>query len=1472
MSARFQGCGVTGGARPADPAVSLVIPVADDAAGTSATLRSAAYQSLCDLEVLVVHTGDAATAELVGGHRRHDLRLRDLALPGATAAELRNSGLAAASGTYVMFLEPGDELRPRACELLAEAATRYGADVATGQVTRIDPASGATVPPGPDDPGPPAEPEVMLAGVAERPELLAGRTTTGLLWRREPVHRTGLRFTEAPRQAGALFAVAALLRAEGIVVLEAPVCESPTPVGGRPPRDGTPAEEVAAFATLVETERRIDDLLGRLGAGELKAHKDGDFLRTGLAAFIARLPGWPEAQRRAFVELAGPYVATLDPGAVESAGAVERVQAHFLCAGDVAGVTSTAGFAQSGNPLAGCMAERDGRVYWGEAADAAGPLDVTELGVHRTAFGDLKLFNRIESIAVRDGRLTITGAVVNPLGWIREGEPLDLHLLLHDRVAGRIHRRRVRGVRVSRCHVAYTAAIDLRRAIPAIPRGAQEWPLALEIRWHGKTNVSEFWAGDLDLGAVTFEPPRTPPARPAPRPLPRAVAAVARPTGELALRPVPGPHPLHGAWEWFRGRPSASAPAAAAPPRCAVVVAAYNVAEYLPETLASIAAQSMFGHTELICVDDGSTDGTGAILDAFAAEHPGVTVLHQANAGAGAARNAALAHVTAPYVTFTDADDILAEDALAALHEAAVATGADVVMGDLVTFPTPRPYGPWKRHFGHGDTTVAGLDELPDLIFSASAANKLFRTEHARAAGAAFGEGVHFDDAWYTLPAMIHAGSIALVDRPVYYYRGRADGTSLMDALWRRPRNVADHLHLNNHLLRLAAGRPKLNRVIARYATRTYQNFLTTATDLLPATEIETLFPHIHAHYREIEDATILEYVRHPYALAKHHAAKTGDLALYLDPSPAALESATDPERRLAVDGHGLYRPATAGGALLRVTSPQAQLESLRAEGERILVEGRLTLPGIDLTEPLDNPLELVVKYPGGTVAVPVRQVYRRDLWHARAGRDLRAGWAAEIDAAALAALGTAQGTLALRVHHGERHADIAVTARTAGQRDKGITRAGRHRVGVWTGAGDAVQLTYRGRRPAEALAAARRWLRREAGRVIRRRPGWPLRLLYWLTRPVLAPRDIWIIGERSDTAQDNGYHLFKWIRENHPRRRAYYVIDADAPDRAKVEPLGNVLTRGSLAHRLHLLHATKLIGSYDLESYLLPGGEPKLRYLRTFGDLIRYKRVFLQHGVIYNDVSRALARQLTSYDLFVTSAPAEREFIASELAYGGRAVELGLPRFDALRRVPAERPTVLIMPTWRKDIVVPSYNKRFKPTTPFVASDYFRFFAGLLGDERLLDALRDAGVRVEFHPHYEIQPHLHHFDLDPELVAITGNGTRDVQDALRECSLLVTDFSSVFFDAAYMGTPVVHVPFDEQAFYRDHYRRGYFDLDRDGFGPVCRTVDETVEAIVHAIKREFTVESPYRERAAAFFTHRDAGNRERVHRAIEAL
>src|SRR5690606_24065673 len=97
------------------------------------------------------------------------------------------------------------------------------------------------------------------------------------------------------------------------------------------------------------------------------------------------------------------------------------------------------------------------------------------------------------------------------------------------------------------------------------------------------------------------------------------------------------------------------------------------------------------------------------------------------------------------------------------------------------------------------------------------------------------------------------------------------------------------------------------------------------------------------------------------------------------------------------------------------------------------------------------------------------------------------------------------------------------------------------------------------------------------------------------------------------------------------------------------------------------------------------------------------------------------------------------------------------------------------------------------------------------------------------------------------------------------ESSLMVTDYSSVSFDFAYLRKPILYFHFDQEEFYRNHFTKGYFDYEEKGFGPVIKNFNDMVGELIKAIENDCQLDDLYRERIDSFFAYSDKNNSQRV-------
>lgn len=214
-------------------------------------------------------------------------------------------------------------------------------------------------------------------------------------------------------------------------------------------------------------------------------------------------------------------------------------------------------------------------------------------------------------------------------------------------------------------------------------------------------------------------------------------------------------------------------------PTVSVIIAVYNTFDYLSETLHSLEQQSIgFDAIEVILVDDGSTDGSDQIIDAFAAKHPdNVVAIHQENSGTPSVPfNVGLDHATGRWVFFLGSDDLLAEDALAVLVEHGDQWDSDVIFGKMTALGDRKlPVGVYSQG------RVRDMDLYSSRLPYAIANTKMFRRSMIEELGLRYRVDLRQRcDQPFTITAMVNARRISMIgDGAVYYARERADRSNV---------------------------------------------------------------------------------------------------------------------------------------------------------------------------------------------------------------------------------------------------------------------------------------------------------------------------------------------------------------------------------------------------------------------------------------------------------------------------------------------------------------------------------------------------------------------------------------------------------------------------------------------------------------------------------------------------------------------
>lgn len=352
--------------------------------------------------------------------------------------------------------------------------------------------------------------------------------------------------------------------------------------------------------------------------------------------------------------------------------------------------------------------------------------------------------------------------------------------------------------------------------------------------------------------------------------------------------------------------------------------------------------------------------------------------------------------------------------------------------------------------------------------------------------------------------------------------------------------------------------------------------------------------------------------------------------------------------------------------------------------------------------------------------------------------------------------------------------------------------------------------------------------------------------------------RPVWIITERPGQARDNGYCFFIYMKKRHPEQLTYYIIDKTSKDYEKIAPYGEIISFNSWKHYWYYclapIHISAHVGGCN------PEHNPGAKRLKK---MIRYKDVFLPHGVSYG-VSEFCLAKYAKIDLFICSGKPEYDNVLSNYGYTPEQVAYtGFPRLDCWHHLIVNPKQILLMPTWRLYLAQ-------NPETVFEDTAFCKAYQSLINNKELEDFLLLHDLKLVFYLHHGMRKYVDAFHTDcPNIEVVYKDETYDIQELLKESALLITDYSSVHFDFAYMKKPVLYYQFDYEEFWAKQYQQTDFDAAKDGFGPVAYDENTLVKNLEQAYEDGFKLQGEYLQRMKDFYVLYDEHNCERVYKAI---
>lgn len=905
------------------------------------------------------------------------------------------------------------------------------------------------------------------------------------------------------------------------------------------------------------------------------------------------------------------------------------------------------------------------------------------------------------------------------------------------------------------------------------------------------------------------------------------------------------------------------------PYRFSCVMAVYNAEDYLKEAVDSIIHQTMNfkKHIQIILVDDGSKDSSPEICDAYAQKYPqNVMVIHKENGGVSTARNEGKKHALGKYVNFMDSDDIFDKDVFEKVWKFFERHLSET---DVVTIPlqffdaTTGPH--WQNYkFEDGSRVINLRSEYTASCMFVNASfikNKLAKKYD-------FDERLSIaEDLKYMAEILINKFALGVVHDCAYRYRRRSDGVlSLVKSS--SLKKVAYNGYLEYVVKYLIDSCKERFGFVPRYV----QNTL--LMDLQWKLRVEEIPEGVLTEEEELQYKTdlvrfassfdddvilqqrVIVWEMKYFLLHQKHKDKMWNAKVYRD----MILMLEDREVR-------------------KVSQMRTTFDVFNIENGIIHIEGRSILFGIEESTTVEIYLSV-----GGVLSKCKRM--NREVDKKSIVGDLAYVTAFETDIEIeeeilgqqffMYTVVDGHAILSHNVHYGKFTPFDHRFRNEYYVKDAYVITHDRYSFVVRKVESDSEREEYENRfvdeikeKIADKITLDENYSETEECK------DWQESLKLredYFEALEKKNKEIWLISDRVNEAGDNGQALFEYIQGLQLTDvDCYFVLSEESTAFERLKEIGQVVAYKSREHLLLTMLADKVISSHGDEYVrnVFYGSKMIVK------DICSYKYVFLQHGITQNDISGWLNKYQKNIALFVTSAKQEYESIlAGDYYYTENQVKLvGFPRYDKLIQDSEPKKQILFAPTWRqylaveadKDTGIRPYNKQFKE------SDYYQFYQEVISDERLLVKMKELGYTGKFIIHPALRTNGKDF-IGNDVIDIVNENVVYNKEFI-ENAVMLTDYSSVAFDFAYLKKPVVYTQFDKDEMYKNHIVDvGYWDYDTMGFGPVCYDKEVVVDALIHLMERSCTIEDEYLRRIEDFYYKFDQKNCERVYQAIREL
>lgn len=345
--------------------------------------------------------------------------------------------------------------------------------------------------------------------------------------------------------------------------------------------------------------------------------------------------------------------------------------------------------------------------------------------------------------------------------------------------------------------------------------------------------------------------------------------------------------------------------------------------------------------------------------------------------------------------------------------------------------------------------------------------------------------------------------------------------------------------------------------------------------------------------------------------------------------------------------------------------------------------------------------------------------------------------------------------------------------------------------------------------------------------------------------------------------ARDNSFYYFQYVQKKSIDNSLYFIINKDSKDVGKISFYKNRIVYFMSIKHFILIFCSKYIISSESKghAYAWRHNQSITRYI-----LNRKPFVFLQHGVLglkKIDNTFYANNKLNHADLFITSSDFEKKIVQRYLGYDEDKVAItGLARWDSDIKIIKEK-KIFIMPTWRIQLELLS-------DKDFLKSTFYQVYSKFLNSNILEYILKNNNYSIHFMLHPKFIRFEKYFVSENSNIEILYQKDMSIDKEIKTSSLIITDYSSITWDALYYDIPVVLFQFDQEDYLK--LQGSYLDLKKELNELIIYSMDDLIDFIILFIKDEGNNSKvgAILEKKEYYFKYHDQQNAIRIQNAID--